>query len=126
MGGTTEASGTTISTQCSAMSTIFGAAAGVAVSGGLAGLATRGTSRKQRASKLLRNFSKEQQIGAQEPLGFWDPLDLCKDEATFRDYRMKELKHGRLAMMGALGMLGQSLVQVPGMEGVPKSVNAIS
>merc|ERR1711879_724055 len=29
------------------------------------------------------------------------------------------------AMMGALGMPGQSLVQVPGMEGVPKSVNAI-
>merc|ERR1712003_473399 len=37
----------------------------------------------------------------------------------------KELKHGRAAMMGALGMLTQSLVQVPGMEGVPKSVNAI-
>jgi hypothetical protein len=28
-------------------------------------------------------------------------------------------------MMGALGMLAQSVVQVPGMEGVPKSVNAI-
>merc|ERR1719343_1193034 len=27
--------------------------------------------------------------------------------------------------MGALGMLAQSLVQVPGMKGVPKSVNAI-
>merc|ERR1712228_905760 len=73
----------------------------------------------------VRNFSKDQQIGAQEPLGFWDPLDYCKDEASFRDYRAKELKHGRLAMMGALGMLGQSLVQVPGMEDVPKSVNAI-
>merc|ERR1712061_786452 len=38
---------------------------------------------------------------------------------------MGELKHGRAAMMGAVGMLTQSLVQVPGMEGVPKSVNAI-
>merc|ERR1712224_798985 len=65
------------------------------------------------------------ELGAQDPLGFWDPLDLCKDEATFRDYRTKELKHGRLAMMGALGMLTQSVVQVPGMEGVPKDVSAI-
>merc|ERR1712031_130628 len=40
------------------------------------------------------------------------------------DFREKELKHGRLAMMGALGMLTQSVVQVPGMEGVPKDVSA--
>jgi hypothetical protein len=124
--GATEALGRPTSTPCSAMPATFGAAAGVAVAGGLAAVATRGATRKHRVKNVLRNFSKEQQIGAQEPLGFWDPLDLCKDEATFRDYRMKELKHGRLAMMGALGMLGQSLVQVPGMEGVPKSVNAIS
>merc|ERR1712066_475044 len=37
---------------------------------------------------------------------------------------MGEIKHGRLAMMGALGMLVQSVVQVPGMEGVPKGVTA--
>jgi len=123
--GTEEALGRTGSTPCSAMPAILQAAAGVAVAGSLAGVATRGASRKQRTSNVVRNFSKEQQIGAQEPLGFWDPLSLCKDEATFKDYRTKELKHGRLAMMGALGMLGQSLVQVPGMEGVPKSVNAI-
>merc|ERR1719195_761109 len=70
-------------------------------------------------------FDKTKQIGAQDPLGFWDPLDFCKDEATFKDLRAKELKHGRAAMMGALGMLAQSAVQVPGMEGVPTSVNAI-
>merc|ERR1712190_680936 len=40
--------------------------------------------------------------------------------------RAKELKHGRLAMMGAVGMLAQSVVQVPGMEGVPKNVSAIT
>merc|ERR1719203_2499108 len=104
---------------------IVGVAAGIAVVGGLAGAAMRGTGRKHRAANVVRNFNKQQQLGAQDPLGFWDPLDYCKDEASFRDYRMKELKHGRLAMMGALGMLTQSLVQVPGMEGVPKSVNAI-
>jgi len=101
-----------------------GAVAGATVAGGLAG-AARGAGRAPRAARVSRNFSKEEQLGAQAPLGFWDPLGLCKDEASFRDYRMKELKHGRLAMMGALGMLAQSLVQVPGMEGVPKSVNAI-
>merc|ERR1719401_2955862 len=43
----------------------------------------------------------------------------------FKDLRAKELKHGRAAMMGSVGMLTQSLVQVPGMEGVPKSAQAI-
>lgn len=98
------------------------AAAGVTVLGSLAGAAKRG--RRQQASSVARNFSKESQIGAQDPLGFFDPLDLCKDEATFKDFRAKELKHGRLAMMGALGMLTQGLVQLPGMEGVPKDVSA--
>jgi len=109
----------------SALPTIVGAAAGITVVGGLAGAAVHGAGHRRRAAKVVRNFNKEQQLGAQEPLGFWDPLDYCKDEASFRDYRAKELKHGRLAMMGALGMLVQSVVQVPGMEGVPKSVNAI-
>merc|ERR1712157_580726 len=48
------------------------------------------------------------------------------DEEKFKDFRAKELKHGRLAMMGAVGMLTQSIVQVPGMEGVPKNVSAIA
>jgi len=115
------------STPCAAarLPAVVGTAAGVAVVSSLVGLAVRGAGRQHRASKVVRNFNKEQQLGAQEPLGFWDPLDYCKDEASFRDYRAKELKHGRLAMMGALGMLVQSVVQVPGMEGVPKSVNAI-
>merc|ERR1719446_1894667 len=109
----------------SAFPTIAGAAAGITVVGGLAGAAARSACHRRRAVNVVRNFNKEQQLGAQDPLGFWDPLGYCKDEASFRDYRIKELKHGRLAMMGALGMLTQSLVQVPGMEGVPKSVNAI-
>jgi len=109
----------------SALPTIVSAAAGITVVGGLAGAAARGAGHRRRAAKVVRNFVKEDQLGAQAPLGFWDPLGYTKDEASFRDYRIKELKHGRLAMMGALGMLTQSLVQVPGMEGVPKSVNAI-
>jgi len=98
------------------------AAAGAALLGGFAGAGKRG--RQQEASSVACRFSKESQIGAQDPLGFFDPLDFCKDEAAFKDYRAKELKHGRLAMMGALGMLTQGLVQLPGMEGVPKDVSA--
>merc|ERR1719333_968 len=63
-------------------------------------------------------------IGAQAPLGTFDPLGFSENEETFKDLRAKELKHGRLAMMGAVGMLAQSVVQVPGMEGVPKDVTA--
>merc|ERR1740121_3590699 len=106
--------------------TIAGAATGIAVMGSLAGAVVRGAGHRRRAAKVVRNFNKEQELGAQAPLGFWDPLDYCKDEASFRDYRAKELKHGRAAMMGAVGMLTQSVVQVPGMEGVPKGVQAIT
>merc|ERR1712086_1114898 len=78
----------------------------------------------KRSVNTVCNFSKETQLGAQEPLGFFDHAGFCTDEATFKDLRAKEIKHGRLAMMGALGMLTQSLVQVPGMEGVPMGVLA--
>lgn len=120
------------------------AAAGMALAGGFTGKrrASLRTSTSRRAAaeeaKAAKEdapkedapppppaFDKTMQIGAQDPIGFWDPLDFCKDEATFRDLRAKELKHGRAAMMGSVGMLTQSLVQVPGMEGVPKSCKAI-
>jgi len=93
--------------------------AGVSVSASHS--ATRTATRK---TNIVCNFSKETQLGAQEPLGFFDPAGFCEDEEKFNDFRAKEIKHGRLAMMGALGMLTQSLVQVPGMEGVPKGVAA--
>jgi len=105
-------------------STAVMAAAGVAVLGSIAGAARRGGTERQRSSNTICQFSKETQIGAQEPLGFWDPLGFCEDEEKFKDFRAKEIKHGRLAMMGALGMLAQSVVQLPGMEGVPKDVTA--
>merc|ERR1711959_468082 len=65
-------------------------------------------------------------IGAQAPLGTFDPLGFSANEESFKDLRAKELKHGRLAMMGAVGLLAQSIVQVPGMEGVPKNIFAIT
>jgi len=65
-------------------------------------------------------------LGAMAPLGAFDPLGFCDSEEKFKDFRAKELKHGRAAMMGAVGLLVQSIVQVPGMEGVPKNIFAIT
>merc|ERR1711988_1938126 len=41
------------------------------------------------------------------PLGFWDPLGFSEDaaEGKIRFYREVELKHGRVAMLAALGFL---------------------
>jgi hypothetical protein len=41
------------------------------------------------------------------PLGFFDPLGFTKDASpeTIKKYREAELKHGRVAMLAALGMI---------------------
>merc|ERR1719231_479967 len=52
---------------------------------------------------LKMSFSSE--IGAQPPLGFFDPLGLLNDadQARFDSLRTTELKHGRIAMLAVLG-----------------------
>ena len=46
---------------------------------------------------LQATFQPSQQIGASEPLGFFDPLEITKagDEQGFRKLRTSEIKHGR-------------------------------
>lgn len=46
-------------------------------------------------------------LGAQPPLGFWDPLNLLKDadEERFERLRYVEVKHGRISMLAILGHL---------------------
>lgn len=46
-------------------------------------------------------------VGAQPPLGFWDPLGLLKnaDQERFDRLRTVELKHGRISMLAILGHL---------------------
>jgi len=80
---------------------------------------------------------KEADYGA-SPGGYWDPLGLSvvdgkkdpinlsisDEQARWRDYRAKELKHGRLAMISLAGMWGQCLVKLPSMEAMPSSVDA--
>ena len=71
-------------------------------------------------------FDPAFQIGATAPLGFFDPLGFCKkgDEKAFRNYRAAEIKHGRVAMMAALGAVVQHFVKFPGFEGVPSGLGA--
>eukprot|EP00599_Poterioochromonas_sp_BG-1_P012479 CAMPEP_0173159080 /NCGR_PEP_ID=MMETSP1105-20130129/16854_1 /TAXON_ID=2985 /ORGANISM="Ochromonas sp., Strain BG-1" /LENGTH=201 /DNA_ID=CAMNT_0014077361 /DNA_START=71 /DNA_END=676 /DNA_ORIENTATION=+ len=49
----------------------------------------------------------ENEIGAQPPLGLWDPLGLLKnaDQSRFDRLRTVETKHGRIAMLAILGHL---------------------
>eukprot|EP00434_Breviolum_minutum_P041940 symbB.v1.2.037313.t1/scaffold5475.1/size26734/4 len=60
------------------------------------------------------------------PLGYFDPAGFCKkgDEAGFRNLRAAEIKHGRAAMMAALGAVVQHYVKFPGFESVPSGLAA--
>lgn len=119
--GTTQTAVQSESSTMGSYPTLAVAATGITV---LASFAGQRAKAGRRVTAIACNFDKTSQIGAMDPLGFFDPLDFCKDEASFKDLRGKELKHGRAAMMGAVGMLGQAVVQLPGMEDVPKDVSA--
>jgi hypothetical protein len=51
------------------------------------------------------DFTSE--IGAQAPLGFWDPIGLLNnaDEERFERLRTVEIKHGRISMLAIAGHL---------------------
>ena len=62
-------------------------------------------SRVSRSSALTMGFESE--IGAQAPLGFWDPLGMLRDadQERFDRLRYVETKHGRIAQLAILGHL---------------------
>ena len=62
-------------------------------------------------------MSFESEIGAQPPLGFWDPLGLLADadQERFDRLRTVEIKHGRISMLAILGHLVTTAgVRLPG------------
>ena len=71
---------------------------------------------KQAASSTaLKAF--EDELGAQPPLGFFDPLGLVADgdQEKFDRLRFVELKHGRISMLAVVGYLVQEAgVRLPG------------
>lgn len=72
-------------------------------------------------------FDPAQQVGALPPLGYFDPLGFCKvgDEAGFQKFRTQEIKHGRVAMMAAIGAVGQHYLAPPLFEAVYPGFSAL-
>uniref|UniRef100_A0A7S2UU90 Uncharacterized protein n=1 Tax=Fibrocapsa japonica TaxID=94617 RepID=A0A7S2UU90_9STRA len=66
------------------------------------------------SSALKMTFETE--VGAQNPLGFFDPLGLLDnaDQERFDRLRFVELKHGRISMLAVVGHLVQNNVRLPG------------
>merc|ERR1711957_467230 len=59
----------------------------------------------------------EEELGAQAPLGFFDPLGLVADgdQEKFDRLRFTEIKHGRISMLAVVGYLVQEAgVRLPG------------
>eukprot|EP00542_Grammatophora_oceanica_P010271 CAMPEP_0194026268 /NCGR_PEP_ID=MMETSP0009_2-20130614/583_1 /TAXON_ID=210454 /ORGANISM="Grammatophora oceanica, Strain CCMP 410" /LENGTH=198 /DNA_ID=CAMNT_0038664865 /DNA_START=61 /DNA_END=657 /DNA_ORIENTATION=- len=59
------------------------------------------------AAKTTALNSFEGELGAQDPLGFFDPLGMVADgdQEKFDRLRYVEIKHGRICMLGVVGYL---------------------
>eukprot|EP00591_Stephanopyxis_turris_P009064 CAMPEP_0195518882 /NCGR_PEP_ID=MMETSP0794_2-20130614/13847_1 /TAXON_ID=515487 /ORGANISM="Stephanopyxis turris, Strain CCMP 815" /LENGTH=207 /DNA_ID=CAMNT_0040647915 /DNA_START=52 /DNA_END=675 /DNA_ORIENTATION=+ len=63
------------------------------------------------------NMAFEGELGAQPPIGFWDPLGLVADgnQSNFDRLRYVEIKHGRVAMLAVLGhVVTAAGIRLPG------------
>lgn len=70
-----------------------------------------------KAAKSTLRMSFQDALGAQPPLGFFDPLGLLKDadEERFTRLRDVEIKHGRISMLAVLGHLTTTAgIHLPG------------
>ncbi|CAJ1395076.1 unnamed protein product [Effrenium voratum] len=66
-----------------------------------------------------------QEVGNIYPIGYFDPLKLAKDEKKFRQFRIAEIKHGRVAMMAAAGAVVQHYVKLPPFKELPSGVQVL-
>ena len=91
----------------------------------------------QKAASSVLSMSFENELGAQAPLGFFDPLGLVADgdQAKFDRLRYVEIKHGRICMLAVAGYLVQEAgIRLPGnidyagtsFESIPNGFAALS
>jgi len=86
----------------------------------LAGSAAAFAPAAKTSSSTSLQMSFENELGAQEPLGFFDPLGLLADadQERFDRLRAVELKHGRICQLAFLGYLTTwSGIRLPGSLG---------
>jgi hypothetical protein len=112
-----------------------GASMGLLATGAL-GLAAAGSHRSRTAPRRAAAeappppppFNPAEQRGVTAPFGFFDPAGFSKvgDEEGFRKLRTAEIKHGRVAMMAAVGAVVQHYLQFPGFQSVPKGILAVT
>ena len=72
----------------------------------------------QKSSSTALNMAFENEVGAQAPLGFFDPLGLVADgdQEKFDRLRYVEIKHGRICMLGVAGYLTTAAgIRLPGL-----------
>jgi len=96
----------------------------LAVLATLAGSAAAFTSSpvSQTSRTALNAYDVFKEVGAQPPLGFFDPLGLCYDveKEEFDRLRWVEVKHGRISMLAVVGYLvTYAGVRFPGAEDIP-------
>jgi hypothetical protein len=88
-----------------------------------------------RSSMALNGVDLTKEIGAQAPLGFFDPTQSCGGDPTnadadvaaeFERKRWVELKHGRVAMLAVVGYLvTYAGVRFPGAGDIPSGFAAL-
>mmetsp|Transcript_17466 Transcript_17466/g.35903 ORF Transcript_17466/g.35903 Transcript_17466/m.35903 type:complete len:208 (+) Transcript_17466:187-810(+) len=72
---------------------------------------------QQQAARSTSLSAFDSEVGAQQPLGFWDPLNMLDgvDQDRFDRLRYVEIKHGRIAMLAVLGHIHTTFgARVPG------------
>lgn len=94
---------------------------------GLFGMAVVAVAQRSCIARRAGAFDSAKEVGVTAPLGYFDPVGFCKgDETGFRSFRAAEIKHGRVAMMAALGAVVQHFVTFPGFESLPRGLAAVS
>ena len=101
----------------------------------IAGAAAFAPAQQAVRSTALNGVDLTKEIGAQVPLGFFDPTESCggnptnaspEEVAEFERKRWVELKHGRVAMLAVVGYLvTYAGVRFPGAEDIPAGFAAL-